>query len=62
MNLREAVKVLMDGHPLINIYIYTAPSGRHYMIFAYCYPWKTQQLYLGYAPYIIDSDHNVKVC
>ena len=40
---------------------YTSPSGRHYFIYAYCYPGKKTHLYLGYAQYTIDESYHVKL-
>lgn len=42
-----------------NIVAYTSAFGRNYIIYAYCYPGKTKQLYLGFAPYTIDAENHV---
>ena len=39
--------------------VYEAPSGKQYIIYCYCYPGKTKQLYLGYAPCWIDANYKV---
>ena len=39
--------------------VYTANSGRQYIIYCYCYPRKKKQLYLGYAPITIDANNKV---
>lgn len=44
-----------------NIVTYTTNSGHRYFIYAYCYPGKSKQLYLGFAPYIIDADNHVRL-
>lgn len=44
-----------------NIVSYTAASGRTYMIYAYCYPGKARRIYLGYAPYVIDSTSHIRL-
>lgn len=40
---------------------YTSPSGKNYIIYAYCYPGKATQLHLGYAPYYFDSTGHVRL-
>ena len=35
---------------------YTSESGTKYIIYCYCYPGKSKQLFLGYAPYIISNN------
>lgn len=42
-----------------NIVAYTSTSGHNYIIYAYCYPGRKKQLYLGYAPYWIDAENHV---
>ena len=42
--------------------VWTSPkTGRQYIIYAYCYPGRKKQLYLGYAPIEIDSDYRVNL-
>ena len=44
------------------ICVWTSPkTGRQYIIYAYCYPGRKKQLYLGYAPIEIDSDYRVNL-
>lgn len=44
------------------ICIYESPITKHsYIIYAYCYPGKTKQLFLGYASFVIDSDYKVRL-
>lgn len=40
---------------------YTSNAGHTYIIYAYCYPGKTKQLYLGYAPYTITTDNHINL-
>lgn len=40
---------------------YTSPSGKTYIIYAYCHPGKATQLHLGYAPYYFDSTGHVRL-
>ena len=54
----DEYRLYLNSHKIVP---YTSPSGKHYMIFAYCYPGKKQHLYLGYAPYFIDSGYNVRL-
>lgn len=42
-----------------NIVAYTSASGHNYIIYAYCYPGKTKQCFLGYAPYYVDAENFV---
>ena len=61
--LGECVSIINTAKPDANrLYLnsqkivpYTSPTGKHYMIYAYCYPGKKEHLYLGYAQYFIDS-------
>ena len=36
-------------------------TGYEYLFYCYCYPGKTKQLFLGYAPYYIDKSDNYNV-
>ena len=41
---------------------YKSPkTGLDYLFYCYCYPGKSKQLYLGYAPYYIDKKDNYNV-
>ena len=54
----DLYRLYLNSHKMVP---YTSPSGKHYLIFAYCYPGKKQHLYLGYAQYYIDSDYRVRL-
>ena len=54
----DEYRLYLNSHKMVP---YTSPSGKHYMIFAYCYPGKKEHLYLGYAQYIIDANHELRV-
>ncbi|MGX8716537.1 MAG: hypothetical protein ACSW8C_00935 [bacterium] len=54
----DLYRLYLNSHKMVP---YTSPSGKHYLIFAYCYPGKKQHLYLGYAQYFIDSDYRVRL-
>ena len=54
----DLYRLYLNSHKIVP---YTSPTGNHYMIYAYCYPGKKEQLYLGYAQYFIDSDHRLRV-
>lgn len=44
------------------ICVYESPITKHsYIIYAYCYPGKTKQLFLGYASFVIDSNYKVRL-
>ena len=51
-------QIHFNSHKMV---AYHASSGRNYFIFAYCYPNKKKQLYITYAPYYVDADHNVRL-
>lgn len=48
----DLYRLYLNSHKIVP---YTSPSGKHYMIYAYCYPGKKEHLYLGYAQYFIDA-------
>ena len=52
----DEYRLYLNSHKIVP---YKSPSGNLYMIYAYCYPGKKEHLYLGYAQYIIDSNHQV---
>ena len=55
----DEYRLYLNTHKMVP---YTSPTtGKHYMIFAYCYPGKKQHLYLGYAQYMIDANHEMRV-
>ena len=54
----DLYRLYLNSHKIVP---YTSPSGKHYMIYAYCYPGKKEHLYLGYAQYFIDSDYQVRL-
>lgn len=54
----DEYRLYLNSHKLVP---YTSPSGKHYMIYAYCYPGKKEHLYLGYAQYFVDSDYRVRL-
>ena len=54
----DLYRLYLNTHKMVP---YTSPSGKHYLIYAYCYPGKKKYLYLGYAPYYIDSNHEVRL-
>ncbi|MGX8716529.1 MAG: hypothetical protein ACSW8C_00895 [bacterium] len=54
----DKYRLYLNSHKMVP---YTSPSGKHYLIFAYCYPGKKQHLYLGYAQYFIDSNYRVRL-
>ena len=54
----DEYRLYLNTHKMVP---YTSPSGKHYLIYAYCYPGKKQHLYLGYAQYIIDSNHQLRL-
>lgn len=49
----DSYRVYLNSHKIVP---YTSRSGKHYIIYAYCYPGKKQSIYLGYAQYYIDSN------
>ena len=54
----DEYRLYLNSHKMV---LYTSPSGKHYIIYAYCYPGKKKHLYLGYAPYFVDSNHEVRL-
>ncbi|MGX8716828.1 MAG: hypothetical protein ACSW8C_02440 [bacterium] len=54
----DEYRLYLNSHKIVP---YTSPSGKHYMIYAYCYPGKKEHLYLGYAQYFIDSNYRVRL-
>lgn len=54
----DEYRLYLNSHKIVP---YTSPSGKHYMIYAYCYPGKKEHLYLGYAQYFIDSKYRVRL-
>ena len=54
----DEYRLYLNTHKIVP---YTSPSGKHYLIYAYCYPGKKQHLYLGYAQYIIDSNYDLRL-
>lgn len=46
-------QLFKNTHKLI---AYTSNSGNKYIIYCYCYPGKSKQLFLGYAPYYISNN------
>lgn len=46
-------QLFKNTHKLI---AYTSDSGNKYIIYCYCYPGKSKQLFLGYAPYYISNN------
>ena len=54
----DEYRLYLNSHKMVP---YTSPSGRHYLIYAYCYPGKKTHLYLGYGQYIVDSNYNVRL-
>lgn len=51
-------RLYLNSHKIVP---YTSPTGKHYMIYAYCYPGKKEQLYLGYVQYFVDKDNAVRL-
>jgi hypothetical protein len=51
-------RLYLNSHKIVP---YTSPTGKHYIIYAYCYPGKKEQLYLGYAQYFVDKDNAVRL-
>lgn len=54
-------RLYLNSHKIVP---YTSPSGKHYIIYAYCYPGKaggSGRIYLGYAQYFIDSNSTLRV-
>ena len=49
----EENQLFKNTHKLV---AYTSESGTKYIIYCYCYPGKSKQLFLGYAPYIISNN------
>lgn len=54
----DEYRLYLNSHKMV---LYTSPSGKHYIIYAYCYPGKKNHLYLGYAQYFIDSNHALRL-
>ena len=54
----DLYRLYLNSHKMVP---YTSPSGRHYLIYAYCYPGKKKHLYLGYAQYFVDANHEVRL-
>ncbi len=46
-------QLFKNTHKLV---AYTSDSGNKYIIYCYCYPGKSKQLFLGYAPYYISNN------
>jgi len=46
-------QLFKNTHKLV---AYTSKSGNKYIIYCYCYPGKSKQLVLGYAPYYISNN------
>ncbi len=46
-------QLFKNTHKLVT---YTSDSGNKYIIYCYCYPGKSKQLVLGYAPYYISNN------
>ena len=51
-------RLYLNSHKIVP---YTSPTGKHYMIYAYCYPGKKEQLYLGYVQYFVDKYNAVRL-
>ena len=54
----DLYRLYLNSHKIVP---YTSSSGKHYMIYAYCYPGKKKHLYLGYAQYFVDANHEVRL-
>ena len=54
----DEYRLYLNSHRIVP---YTSSSGKHYMIYAYCYPGKVKRLYLGYAQYVVDYNKTIRL-